>query len=100
MSGQRTHSPFDDRLDSPLAKAEDQLKRQGGKLVACFGLGCALVDHKGYATAEWNDVVPGLALELGLSEQQTEALKNAGRREEGRAAHFSQHVQGDAILGA
>ena len=78
--------------DQAVQDAQDKVKKQGGKIIVSSG--GSLVDHKGYKKEEWPDVVKGLSMELGLSDDEREALLNAGRRAEGKAQHVRQKITG------
>eukprot|EP00435_Cladocopium_sp_Y103_P035040 s656_g9.t1 len=84
--------------DQAVKDAQDKVEKQGGKITVSSGSGRSLVDHKGYKKEEWPDVVKGLSSELGLSEDERDALLNAGRRVEGKSQHLRQKTIGNKIV--
>lgn len=82
----------------PEAKAQDKVEKSGGKVVVCSvssGSGKSLVNHKGYDASKWKEAVPGLKAELGLTDAETDALRNADMREEGQAMHYREVQEGN-----
>ena len=84
--------------DQAVKAAQEKVEKEGGKITVSSGSGRSLVDHKGYRKEDWPDAVKGLALQMGLSEDQREALQSAGLCEDGKAQHFCEDIVGNKIV--
>lgn len=82
--------------EQQVTVAQAAVEKSGGQIIPSQR-GRSLIDHKGYKLEDWEKVVPGLAVELGLSEQEQSSLLNAAFREEGRGAHFLEKFEGNRL---
>ena len=84
--------------DQAVKAAQEKVEKEGGKIAMSSGSGRSLVDHKGYRKEDWGEAVKGLAKQMGLSEDQREALQSAGLCEDGKAQHFREDIVGNKIV--
>lgn len=84
--------------DQAVKDAQEKVEKEGGQIAVSSGAGRSLVDHKGYRREDWAEAVKGLALQMGLSEDERQAFQSAGLCEDGKAQHFREDIVGNKIV--
>ncbi|CAK9058304.1 Uncharacterized protein SCF082_LOCUS31112 [Durusdinium trenchii] len=84
--------------DEAMKKAQNELEQKGGRVVPSSSVsGRSFIDHKGYGAEKWDEAVAGLEKELKLTQAESEALKIASLRREGKGAFHHEERNGNRL---